>query len=185
MTEAVSAGASRLPLDDPSEDDVALTSPRDLFLFELGGMYDAEHKAAEMLNEMAGQIQDGDLTQLIRTTEQVARQRINGLAQCFQALGAQPQRVPCPPVDGLRQDYQQVMQLNPSPEVLSLKALGTLMKASHFKIASYRGLVDKAVLMGETQCSQILQTILIQEEEIAATLERRSHDMSQRAMAPA
>jgi ferritin-like metal-binding protein YciE len=164
---------------------VALNNPRDLFLFELGGMYDAENKAAEMLTEMAGQIQDADLAQMIGTTEQLARQRVGLLEQCFQALGIQPQRVPCPPMDGLRQDYQQVMQQNPSPDVLSMKALGTLMKGSHFKIASYRGLVDKAVLMAETPCAQILQTILVQEEEIAATLERRSHDMSARMLAPA
>jgi ferritin-like metal-binding protein YciE len=164
--------------------DVALNNPLDLFQYELSGMYDAEHKIAEMLGEMAGQTQDGDLAQTLRMDEQKARQKISNLEQCFEAMGAQAERVPCPPIDGMRQDMQQVMAQNPSPDVFSMKALGTAMKVAHFEIASYRGLVDKAVLMGDTPCSQILQTILVQVEETAATHERLSHEMSQRLLAP-
>jgi ferritin-like metal-binding protein YciE len=164
---------------------VALTNPLDLFQYELRGMYDAEHKISEMLGEMAGQIQDGDLAQTLRADEQKGRQKIGQLEQCFQAIGAQPERVPCPPIDGLRQDLQQVMTQSPSADVLSMKALGTAMKAAHFEIASYRGLVDKAVLMGDTPSSQILQSILVQVEETAATHERLSHEMSQRLLATA
>jgi hypothetical protein len=43
-------------------------------------------------------------------------------------------------------------------------------------------MVDKAVLMAEAQCAQILQTNLVQEEN-AATLERISHELSERVMA--
>jgi ferritin-like metal-binding protein YciE len=164
---------------------VALNDPLDLFQYEVSGMYDAEHKIAEMLGEMAGQIQDGTLAQTLRTDAQKARQKISGLEQCFTAMGIQAQRVPCPPIDGMRQDMQQVMAQSPSPDVLSMKAVGTAMKVAHFEIASYRGLVDKAVLMGDTVCSQILQNILIQVEETAATHERLSHDMSQRVLAAA
>jgi ferritin-like metal-binding protein YciE len=185
MTEAVGAGAPRLPLDESLGGDVALNNPLALFQYELSGMYDAEHKIAEMLGELTGQIQDGDLAQTLRTDEQKARQKISSLEQCFQAIGAQAERVPCPPIDGMRQDLRQVMEQNPSPDVLGMKALGTAMKVAHFEIASYRGLLDKAVLVGDTPSSQILQTILVQVEEAAATHERLSHEMSQRVLAPA
>ena len=164
---------------------MALNNPLDLFQYELCGMYDAEHKIAEMSAEMAGQLQDGDLAQALRADEQKARQKINRLEQCFQAVGMQPQRVPCPPVDGLRQDYQQVLQQNPPPDVVAMKALGTAMKAAQFEVGSYRGLVDKSVLIGDTPTSQNLQDILIQVEEAAATHERLSHEMSQRVLASA
>jgi ferritin-like metal-binding protein YciE len=61
--------------------------------------------------------------------------------------------------------------------------LGCAMKVEHYEIATYRGLVDKAMLMGETECAQTLQTNLVQEEEAAGKLERISHDMSQRMLA--
>jgi ferritin-like metal-binding protein YciE len=161
---------------------MALNSPKDLFLLELSAMYDAEQKIAGMLSEAAGQVPDENLTQMMRKHEQETRQQITNLEQCFQQLGAQPQQVTCAAIDGMRTDYQQVMSMQPSPEILNMFAIGAAMKVEKYESASYKGLVDKAMLMGENQCAQLLQTNLLQEEETAGKLERLSHDMSQRVM---
>jgi ferritin-like metal-binding protein YciE len=162
---------------------MALNSPKDLFEYELSGMYDGEQKIAQMLNEVAGQVEDQNLAQLLRTHEQETRQQIINLEQCFQALGSQPQPVTCAGIEGIRREYQEVVSQQPSPDVLTLFVLGGAMKVEHYEIATYRGLVDKAMLMGETQCAQILQTNLVEEEETAGKLERLSHEMSQRMLA--
>jgi ferritin-like metal-binding protein YciE len=59
------------------------------------------------------------------------------------------------------------------------------MKLAHYGIGTYRGLVDKAVVMGETRCAQTLQANLVRKEESAGRLERIGHDMNQRVMATA
>jgi ferritin-like metal-binding protein YciE len=162
---------------------MALNSPADLFNYELSSMHDAERKSSELIGEMIAQVGDGDLSQLLRMQQQETQQKLMNLDQCFQALGTQRQEIPCAAVDGMRADLKQFVGQQPSPQVMELHSLGAAMKLTHFGIASYKGLVDKAMLMGETQCAQMLQTNLVQKEENAGKLERLSHEMSERVMA--
>jgi ferritin-like metal-binding protein YciE len=62
---------------------------------------------------------------------------------------------------------------------------GCALKLSHFGIGSYRALLDKSVLMGPAACTQALQTNLVMNAESAGRMERLSHGISQRIMAPA
>jgi ferritin-like metal-binding protein YciE len=162
-----------------------LNSPEGLFLYEVSGMYDGEQRIAQMLSEVAGQVQDENLAQMLRTHEQETRRQITNLERCFEALDAEPQQVTCAAIEGIRTEYEEVVAQQPSPDVLTMFVLGSAMKVEHYEIATYRGLVDKAMLMGETECAQILQTNLVEEEETAGKLERLSHEMSQRMLATA
>jgi ferritin-like metal-binding protein YciE len=164
---------------------MAITSPADLFLFELSGAHDAEKKCTAWKGEMVGQIRDANLQQIMRVEEQEGQQMVKNLEACFQALGTQPRDVPCLAVDGMRADYQQFMSQQPSPEALEMFTIGASMKLAHYGIGTYRGLVDKAVVMGETRCAQTLQANLVRKEESAGRLERIGHDMNQRVMATA
>jgi ferritin-like metal-binding protein YciE len=164
---------------------MAINSPADLFLYELSGMHDAEKKSTAWKGEVAGQVRDTNLSQIMRIEEQEGQQKVKNLQSCFQALGTQPRDVPCLAVDGMRAEYQQFMSQQPSPEALEMYTVGSMLKLSHFGLGSYKGLVDKAMIMGETQCAQILQTNLVRNEESTGRLERISHDMSQRVMATA
>jgi len=160
-----------------------LNSPSDLFLYELSAMYDAETKSAQLFGEVAGQIQDPNLAQFVRAQEQQSQQKIQNLEECFSALDTERQDVACVTVDGMRADFQAFLGQQPSVEVMQLYTLGSAMKLAHLGIASYRELMDKAVLMAEAQCAQVLQTNLVQKEENAATLERISHEIGERVMA--
>lgn len=164
---------------------MALNSPAELFMYELSAMRDAEKKGGQLFGEAAGRITDGNLSQLLRMEEQSSQQKLRNLDACFQAMGTQPQDVTCATLDGMRTEFQAFMNQQPSQQVMELYTLGGAMKISHFGIASYRGLMDKAVLMGDSQCAQILQTNLVHKEESAGTFERISHEMCQRVMAAA
>jgi ferritin-like metal-binding protein YciE len=164
---------------------MAINSPADLFLFELSGMHDAEKKKAAWKGEISGQIREGNLQQVTRVEQQESQQKVKNLESCFQALGTQPRDVPCLAVDGMRADYQQFMSQNPSPETMEMFTVGAMLKASHYGLGSYKSLIDKAMIMGETQCAQLLQTNLVISEESTGRLERIGHEMSQRVMATA
>jgi ferritin-like metal-binding protein YciE len=160
-----------------------LNSPSDLFLYELSAMYDAEAKSAQLFGEVIGQIQDPNLAEFVRAQEEQCQQKIQNLEECFSALDTQREDVACLAVDGMRAEFQAFYGRQPSPETTQLYALSAAMRLAHLGIASYRELVDKAVLMAEAECAQILQTSLVQKEENAATLERIGHEMSERVLA--
>lgn len=164
---------------------MALSKPKDLFHYELSAMYDAEKKIAEMLKEVAGQVEDKKLAEMLRAHEKETRQQISNLERGFEMLGTEPRDVSCAGIEGIQAEYQEISGMKPSSEVLSMAALGGAMKIEHYEIATYRGLLDKAMLMGENEFAQLLQTNLVQEEETAGKLERASHDMSQQVLAAA
>jgi ferritin-like metal-binding protein YciE len=154
-------------------------------MYELSSTHDAEKKKAAWKGEIVGQIREGNLQQVIRVEQQESQQKVKNLDSCFQALGTQPRDVPCLAVDGMRADFQQFMSQNPSPETMEMFTAGAMSKASHYGLGSYKSLIDKAMLMGETQCAQLLQTNLVMTEESIGRLDRVGHELSQRVMATA
>jgi ferritin-like metal-binding protein YciE len=164
---------------------VALNNPTDLFLYELSATHDADSKITRMRGEIAGMVRDESLSQQLRNEQAKGEQKIRNLDACFQALGASRQDVPCLAVDGMVAEFQQFMRQEPSPEVIDMFTVGSELKISSFQSATYKGLVDKATLMGQTQCAQFLQTNLVQVDEAAGCFERLGHDISQRSLAPA
>ena len=163
---------------------MALNNPTNLFLYELASMYDAEKKSGQLLGDTAGQVQDGNLSQLLRGQEQESQQKVSNLEACFRAMGMQPQAVPCASIDGMRSEFETFANQQPSPDVWQMYTLGAALRLSHYGIASYRDLVDKAMLLGETECAQMLQSNLVQKEESAGRLERINHEVSQRVLTP-
>lgn len=160
-----------------------LETPRDLFVHEMSAMRTGEAVIADMLDEMSGMVADENVADMLRHHQQETQQQIANLEQCFRAIGATPQRVPCAAIEALRQEFREFAGMNPSPQVLTMFALGGALKVEHYEIAAYRGLVGKAMLMGETTCIQLLETNLLQEEETAGKLERFTHEKGRRMLA--
>lgn len=164
---------------------MAITSPSDVFLYELSGVYDAEKRAADWKSEVAGRIRDNKLQQVVRVEQQEGQQRVKNVEACFQALGTRPRDVSSSTVEGALAELRQFMNQQPSPEAIEMYAVDSLLKMSHLGIGSYKGLVDKAMTMSQPQCAQLLQNNLVIKEEDAGRMERISHEMNQRIMATA
>src|SRR5262245_15699806 len=109
------------------ETSMALNNPTNLFLYELASMYDAEKKSGQLLSDTAGQVQDGNLAQLLRGQEQESQQKVNNLEACFRALGIQPQAVPCAAIDGMRSEFETFANQQPSPDVWQMYTLGAAL----------------------------------------------------------
>jgi ferritin-like metal-binding protein YciE len=164
---------------------MSLEGPNELFIYELSAMYDGEKKIAEMLSQATEQISDGRLAGTLRAYLDETRQQASNLEQCFELLAEAPREVGCAAIDGVRQEYQDVVGQEPAPEVLTMYLLGSATRVEHYEIGAYRSLVDKALLMGEAECALLLQTNLVQEEDTATRLERINHEMSERVLAEA
>jgi len=140
---------------------------KELFLHELGDIYDAEQRITNILPEMAKEAQDPDIKQAFEQHLTETKQQINNIEQCFQVFGERPKTVACFAIDGLKKEHDNFVREQPSAEILSMFDLEAAVKTEHYEIASYQGLIDTAVTLGQQQCAQLLKQNLDQEEVMA------------------
>src|SRR5579884_390164 len=129
----------------------------DLFLHELGDIYDAEQRIAQILPQLASESADPQARNDYQTHLKETQQQIQNLEQVFQILGTQPQRETCAAVQGLKTEHDTFVKENPTPQLLTAFDLGAAAKTEHYEIASYTGLIEKCNLMGQQQAAQLLQ----------------------------
>lgn len=159
-----------------------MQNPQDLFLYELSGTLDAERKIAEMLPLMANQVNDDKLKQGMMAHERETQQQIRNVEQAIQRLGGSPMQVDCHAVDGMRAEFEAFREQRPSPEAMAMFVLGAAQKTEHFEMATYRGLVEKAEMMGNTEVARLLRENLQQEETMAQRVEQGARDLGRRIL---
>ena len=156
---------------------MAMHSPKDLFIHELGDIFDAEQKLSKMLPLMAQQSNSDEVKQAFEQHEQETLLQISNLEQCFHAIGVTPETSPCQAVAGMKAEHDSFMKEKPSADVLTLFNLGAGAKSEYYEIASYKGLIEQATLMGQMQCVQLLEQNLKQEEAMAEKVQQLSHKL--------
>ncbi|MBE9201359.1 MULTISPECIES: DUF892 family protein [unclassified Nodularia (in: cyanobacteria)] len=150
-----------------------ITNLQDKFIYEVGAMYDAEHRFLEAQQLMHQCCQNNQLKSLIETHIGETEQQIQNLSQVFKTLGQEPQRVTCDTAAGLVSDGQKLMLLAAdNPKVLELGLAGAQSKVENLEIACYRGLIKVAEQMGQKQVVQLLQQNLQQEEQTAQKIDQ-------------
>ena len=96
-----------------------MDNPADLFLYELSGMYDAEHRSNELVGEILGRTEQSPLAQVLRAQQQQGQQKIRNLDTCFAMMEAEPEDVPCHTMDGMRAEFQAFAGRSPSMEAIA------------------------------------------------------------------
>ncbi len=160
---------------------MAMQTVKDLFQHELGDMYDAEQRIVQILPQLANECNNGQVKSAFQHHEQETRQQIKNIEQCFQAIGASPQQVTCTAISGLKQEHDTFLKEQPSKDILTMFDLGAAAKTEHYEIAAYRGLIEKASLMGQKECVRLLQENLNQEEDMAQKVEQISRQFGKQA----
>jgi|SRR6266436_5881789 len=158
---------------------MAVQSMNELFMTELGDIYSAEQMILLMLPELAKESDNPQAREAFQLHEQETRQHVRNLEQCFQILGQQPSKMACYAVAGLKQEHDTFLKEKPSPAILTAFDLGAACKTEYYEMASYKGLIEKATLMGQQQVAQLLQRNFEQEQAMAQRLESISRQLSQ------
>lgn len=156
---------------------MGMQTPQDLFLHELGDMYDAERRILQMLPAMATECDNDQVRQEFQRHEQETKQQAQNLEQCFQALGAKPPQTTCAAIAGMKQEHDSFLKEKPAPEILTMFDLGGASKTEHYEIASYTSLIEQAQLMGQQECARLLQQNLQQEQAMAMTVRQLSQKL--------
>lgn len=162
-----------------------MQSPMDLFLHELGDIYDAEQRIAQILPQLANESADPRIQDNYQAHLKETQQQIQNLEQVFQVLGTQPRREACAAIQGLKTEHDTFLNENPSQDMLTLFDLEAAAKTEHYEIASYTGLVEKCSLMGQPQCVQLLQQNLQQEQAMLQRVTRDSQQLGRQVIGQA
>ncbi len=85
-------------------------------------------------------------------------------------------------VAGLKQEHDAFLKEKPANDLLVMYDLGGAAKIEQYEITSYKGLIEKANLMGQKECTQLLQQNLTQEEAMAKKVEMLSQQLGQQLM---
>ena len=133
-----------------------MSTPRDLFLHELGDILYVEKKlAAEVLPKLIQEVQEQKFrTGLERHLEQT-RGHVTNVEQVFDELGERAHEEQCIGFEGLKREHDQLFEES-SPELVDLVNAGAAARTEHYEIAAYSGLIEMARALGEQNAVTLL-----------------------------
>ncbi|MBA2621401.1 MAG: ferritin-like domain-containing protein [Acidobacteria bacterium] len=162
---------------------MAIKTLEEKFQHGLGDIYDAEHRFLEAQQTMLQGATDATVQSMLEKHIAETQQQIVNLTRVYEVLGLKAERVSCDAAAGLVSEGNKLLkETKDVPALADLAINGSCSKVEHYEIASYRGLIAGAEMMGQTEVAQLLTENLDQEENTADSLEATMPALLERAM---
>ena len=140
-----------------------IETPKELFVHKLGAALTMEETILEMLEKLHEEASDPQLQRNLQEHYKETQQHVNNLQQVFQALGEEPEKQPCPAIEGLEKEGEQnIKQTDDS--LVDAVILSGVIETEHHEIAVYDGLIISAEQMDDQDIVALLHENLEQEE---------------------
>lgn len=140
-----------------------IETPKELFVHKLGAALTMEETILEMLEKLHEEASDPELQRNLQQHYRETQQHVNNLQQVFQALGEEPEKQPCPAIEGLEKEGEQnIKQTDDS--LVDAVILSGVIETEHHEIAVYDGLIITAEQMDDQDIVALLHENLEQEE---------------------
>lgn len=159
-----------------------ISNAQELFVHELGEIYDAEHRFIEGQQEMIQNATDEGLKGAIQEHLEQTRQHAVNIERVFTELGQEAQRETNEVAQGLVSEAQEGIQEAQSDALRDCAIDAAVIKVEHFEMGSYRSLATGARLMGQTEIERLLEENMQQEEVAARIAENSAEELLQKAM---
>jgi ferritin-like metal-binding protein YciE len=148
-----------------------LTTPRDLFLHELGDILYVEKKLVnEVLPTLIGQVQDTKFRKGLEKHLKETRGHVDNVEQVFDELGESPKTEECIGFEGLKKEQEKLVAES-SEDLIDLVNTGAAARTEHYEIAAYSGLIEMARALGEQNAVTLLDRNLKSEKETLRQVE--------------
>jgi ferritin-like metal-binding protein YciE len=145
-----------------------IETPRELFVHELGAALTMEETILELLPKLEEKAQDSGLKRQLNQHYRETQGQVQNLRQVFSALGEKADRKPCPAIEGLEREGDQMLgQVDRS--LYDAVILSGVMETEHHEIAVYDGLIIKAEQMGDADVIALLNENIEQEDATLKT----------------
>jgi ferritin-like metal-binding protein YciE len=148
-----------------------LTTPRDLFLHELGDiLYVEKQLVSEVLPKLIGEVQDPKFRKGLEKHRKDTQTHITNVEQVFDELGENPKTEECICFEGLKKEQQKLAD-EASEDLIDLVNTGAAARTEHYEIAAYTGLIEMARALGEQNAVSLLDENLKSEKETLREVE--------------
>ena len=154
----------------------------DLFESELQDIYDAEHRIASALPDMAEAATCAELKAAFEQHLQETEGQITKLENVFDCFGWDPKRETCEATIGLLEEAEEIAAAFEGSPAINAALICAAQKVEHYEIASYGCLQAYAVLLENDAAAAILQEILDEEEATNEALTILSRVKNQEAL---
>lgn len=140
-----------------------IQSPHELFLHKLGAAITMEETTLEMLEKLRAEANDPSLRRDLEQHHRETQGQVENLNRVFTAMGKRPEEQPCPAIEGLKKEGEQMLDKVDDSLVDSV-ILGAVIETEHHEIAVYDALIIKAEQMGDDHAIALLNENIEQEE---------------------
>ena len=148
-----------------------LSTPRDLFLHELGDILYVEQKLAEeTLPKLISEVQSEKLRKGFERHLDQTRGHVTNVEQVFDMLGSEPKTEECVGFEGLKKEHDQLVSES-SQALIDLVDAGAAARTEHYEIAASESLIAMARAMGESDAVTLLDENLKEEKEALREVE--------------
>jgi ferritin-like metal-binding protein YciE len=159
-------------------DKVEIETPKQLFTFKLGAALTMENTVLDMLGELQEKAQSPELKQQFSHHADETRRQIANLEQAFTAIGEEPDKKPCPAIEGIEKEGQANIKMTDDSLVDGVILAGAA-ETEHHEIAVYEGLITHAEAMGEQDVVALLQENLEQEQHTLQEVKQATQSLAQ------
>jgi ferritin-like metal-binding protein YciE len=148
-----------------------ITTPRDLFLHELGDILYVEQKLTEeVLPKLIEEVGSAEFRKGLERHLEETKGHVTNLEQVFDMLGEEPKAEKCIGFEGLKKEHEELVG-EADPALIDLIDTGAAARTEHYEIAAYNGLMEMARSLGETDAVTLLEENLKQEKEALREVE--------------
>jgi ferritin-like metal-binding protein YciE len=144
---------------------MAIDSLQDLFVTKLQMMYDAERQGLDAMPRMAQQLSNQEARQAFEKHRTQTEQHVRRLEEVFQQVGQSPQRKECISMLGLIQEAEQQIGKITDDSTRDAFVIAAQQAVEHKEMADYGTARTWARQLGQSQCADLLQQTLQEEEQ--------------------
>ena len=149
-----------------------ITTPRDLFLHELGDILYVERElAGTTLPKLIGEVSDEEFKSGLESHLEETRGHVDNVEKVFELLGEAPQVEKCIGFEGLKKEHDQLVEES-SSSLIDIVDVGAAARTENYEIAAYEGLRRMAKALGEEEAVGLLDENLKQEKETLREVEK-------------
>ena len=142
-----------------------ITTPRDLFLHELGDILYVEKKlTGEVLPKLIDEVHDPHFRKGLERHLDQTRGHVTNLEQIFDSMAEQPETEKCFGFEGLTKEHDEMID-EVSEDLVDMVDAGAAARTEHYEIAAYNGLIEMARALGESEAVGLLEANLKEERE--------------------
>jgi ferritin-like metal-binding protein YciE len=149
---------------------VALESLNDLFVQQLGDLYDAENQLIKALPKMAEAAHSEELRQGFERHLEQTKGHAKRIETIFEGLGGKARGAKCEGMEGVIKEGSETLDEEMDPEVKDAAIIAAAQRVEHYEIAGYGAARTFANLLGEREAASLLEQTLKEEKETDAKL---------------